>query len=389
MWFGWKWEQAMDFLSYIQLPFGYLLPFLAALAIIVFIHELGHFLVARWCGVTVEVFSIGFGREIYGRDDKHGTHWKICWLPLGGYVKFEGDANAASLPQATPGAAINRSAGNFHGKSVWRRSAVVAAGPVANFILAILIFASLFMFVGIPMNEPRVDSVIPGSAAEKAGIKPGDLFTAIDGQKIETFVDLQQAVWTRGGEQLTVVIDRQGTILNLQLVPDIKSESDGFGGTVKMGLLGVQRAPDGGNANVQRLSPVAAVGRGAEETWRIISVTFKYLGKLVTGNESSKQIGGAISIAKGAGDAASSGFTRFATYVAILSVSVGLINLFPIPMLDGGHLVYYAIEKVLGKPLGQQAQEWGFRVGLSLVVMLMAFGFWNDLTRVFAMMVGS
>ena len=379
----------MDFLSYLQLPFGYLLPFLAALTIIVFIHELGHFLVARWCGVTVETFSIGFGREIFGWDDRRGTHWKVCWLPLGGYVKFEGDANATSFPQAAPATATVRSPGNFHGKSIWRRSAVVAAGPIANFLLAICIFASVFMFVGIPMNEPRADSVIPGSAAEKAGIKPGDLFTAVDGKKIATFGDLQQAIWTRGGEQLSVVIDRQGTFLNLELVPDIKMEPDGFGGTVKIGLLGVQRAPDNGNTKVQRLSPAAAVSRGAEETWRIVSITLKYLGKLVTGHESSKQIGGAISMAKGAGDAASSGLMRFATYVAFLSVSVGLINLFPIPMLDGGHLVYYAIETVLGKPLGQQAQEWGFRVGLSLVVMLMAFGFWNDLTRIFAVVVGS
>jgi regulator of sigma E protease len=379
----------MEFLNYIQLPFGYLLPFLAALTIIVFIHELGHFLVARWCGVTVEVFSIGFGREIYGWDDRHGTRWKICWLPLGGYVKFEGDANPTSLPQATPEGTTIRSAGNFHGKPVWKRAAVVTAGPIANFILAILIFASVFMFIGIPMNEPRVENVLPGSAAEKAGIKSGDLFTAVDGQEIKTFSDLQQAIWTRGGEQLTVVIDRSGTLINLRLIPDIKEESDGFGGTIKIGLLGVQRAADSGNSAVQRLSPVAAIAKGADETWRIISITFKYLGKLVSGNESSKQIGGAISIAKGAGDAASSGVMRFATYVAFLSVSVGLINLFPIPMLDGGHLVYYAIETVLGKPLGQEAQEWGFRVGLSLVVMLMAFGFWNDLTRIFAMMVGS
>ena len=379
----------MAFLTYIQLPFGYLLPFLAALTIIVFVHELGHFLVARWCGVTVEVFSIGFGREIYGWNDRHGTHWKICWLPLGGYVKFEGDANATSLPQAVSENTTVRSPGNFHGKPVWRRAAVVAAGPIANFILAILIFAVVFMLIGIPMIEPRAESVIPGSAAEKAGVKPGDLVTAVDGQKIETFSDLQQAVWTRGGEQLTIVIDRQGTALSLQLVPDIKMEPDGFGGTVKIGLLGIQRAADNENSKVQRLSPVAAVSRGAGETGRIISITFKYLGKLVTGNESSKQIGGAISMAKGAGDAASSGIARFAAYVAFLSVSVGLINLFPIPMLDGGHLVYFAIETVLGKPLGQQAQEWGFRVGLSLVVMLMAFGFWNDLTRLFAMMVGS
>jgi regulator of sigma E protease len=379
----------MDFLDYLHLPFGYLLPFIAALTIIVFIHELGHFLVARWCGVAVEVFSIGFGREIYGWSDRHGTRWKICWLPLGGYVKFEGDANPTSFPQAVPESAAPRSAGNFHGKPVWRRAAVVAAGPIANFVLSILIFASVFAFVGVPMNEPRVGEVLPGSAAEAAGIKKGDLVAAIDGQKIESFSEIIKSVSFRGGEQLNVTITRDGTPINLRVVAGILEEPDGFGGTTRRGLLGISPPKDVAASPLHRLSVPAAIVQGTNETWRIVSVTFKYLGKLVQGSESSKQIGGPVSIAKMAGDAASSGIIRFAIFIAFLSTSVGLINLFPIPMLDGGHLVYYAIETVSGKPLGQQAQEWGFRVGLSLVAMLMAFGFWNDLTRLFAMMVGS
>ena len=383
----WELGLTMDFLNYVHLPFGYLLPFIAALTIIVFIHELGHFLVARWCGVAVEIFSIGFGREIFGWNDKHGTRWKVCWLPLGGYVKFEGDANPTSLPQAAPGSEMTRTAGNFHGKPVWKRAAVVAAGPLANFILSILIFASVFAFVGIPMNEPRVGEVQPGSAAEKAGIKSGDLIAAIDGAKIETFADIVKSVSFRGGEQLNVTIDRSGTPIVLNIVPGIVEEPDGFGGTSKRGLLGIS-PPKDTVASVRRLSISDAISQGTSETWRIVSVTFKYLGKLVRGEESSKQIGGPVSIAKMAGDAASTGVIRFVIFIAFLSTSVGLINLFPIPMLDGGHLVYYAIETVSGKPLGKQAQEWGFRVGLSLVAMLMAFGFWNDLTRVFAMMVG-
>ncbi len=379
----------MDFLNYMQFAFGYLLPFIAALTIIVFIHELGHFVVARWCGVAVEVFSIGFGREIYGWNDKHGTRWKICWLPLGGYVKFEGDANPTSFPQAEPGPETVRTPGNFHGKSVWRRAAVVAAGPFANFILSILIFASVFAFVGIPMNEPRVGEVQPGSAAEKAGIKIGDIVAVIDGKKIESFNDIVKSVSFRAGEQLNVVIQRNGTPIELRVVAGVLEEPDGFGGTSKRGLLGISPPKDAGATQLRRLSLPDAISQGTSETWRIVSVTFKYLGKVVQGNESSKQIGGPISIAKMVGDAASTGFIRFAISIAILSTSVGLINLFPIPMLDGGHLVYYAIETVLGKPLGQQAQEWGFRLGLSLVAMLMAFGFWNDLTRLFAMMVGS
>jgi regulator of sigma E protease len=379
----------MDFLNYLQMPFGYILPFIAALTVIVFVHELGHFVVARWCGVAVEVFSIGFGREIYGWNDRHGTRWKICWLPLGGYVKFEGDANPTSFPQAVTESAAPRSVGNFHGKSVWRRAAVVAAGPIANFILSILIFASVFAFVGVPMSEPRVGEVLPGSAAEAAGIKNGDLIAAIDGQKIESFNDIVKSVQFRAGEQLNITIDRNGTPIDLRVVAGILEEPDGFGGKSKRGLLGISPPKEVGALPFHRLSLPSAIVEGTNETWRIISVTFKYLGKLVQGNESSKQIGGPISIAKMVGDAASTGFIRFAISIAILSTSVGLINLFPIPMLDGGHLVYYAIETVSGKPLGQQAQEWGFRLGLSLVAMLMAFGFWNDLTRLFAMMVGS
>jgi regulator of sigma E protease len=303
-------------------------------------------------------------------------------------VKFEGDANPTSFPQAEPGSEVTRTAGNFHGKPVWKRAAVVAAGPIANFILSILIFASVFAFVGIPVNEPRVGEVKPGSAAEKAGIKSGDVIAAIDGTKIETFSDIVKSVSFRGGELLHVTIDRNGTPVNLQVVAGILEESDGFGGTTRRGLLGIFPPKVTSASPPRRLSIPDAISQGTGETWRIVSVTFKYLGKLVQGQESSKQIGGPVSIAKMAGDAASSGVMRFAIFIAFLSTSVGLINLFPIPMLDGGHLVYYAIETVSGKPLGKQAQEWGFRVGLSLVAMLMAFGFWNDLTRVFAMMVG-
>ena len=378
----------MEFLDYVHTPFGYLPPFIAALTIIVFIHELGHFLVARWCGVAVEIFSIGFGREIFGWNDRHGTRWKVCWLPLGGYVKFEGDANPTSLPKAEPQSETTRTAGNFHGKPVWKRAAVVAAGPIANFILAIVIFASVFAFVGIPANEPRVGEVQPQSAAEKAGIKSGDLIAAIDGTKIETFSDIVKSVSFRGGELLHVTIERNGAPIDLQIVAGIVEEPDGFGGTSKRGLLGISPPKDTVSMPLRRLSMPEAISLGTSETWRIVSVTFKYLGKMVQGTESSKQIGGPISMAKMVGDAASTGLSRFAISIAILSTSVGLINLFPIPMLDGGHLVYYAIETVWGKPLGKQAQEWGFRVGLSLVAMLMAFGFWNDLTRVFAMMVG-
>jgi regulator of sigma E protease len=382
-------EYTMTLMSILATPFGYLVPFIVALTIIVFIHELGHFLVARLCGVTVEAFSIGFGKEIFGWVDKHGTRWKVCWLPLGGYVKFEGDANPASLPQAAPDPETVRSPGNFHGKPIWKRAAVVAAGPVANFLLAIVIFATVYAVVGVQLLEPRVAEFTEGSAAEKAGMRSGDVITAVNGNRTETFNDLVRAVWDKGGEQLKISINRNGTPIDLSIVPEIKEESDGFGSTYKRGLLGIKPVQATSETPVRRLSIPAAIAKGGEETWRIISVTMKFLSKLVVGRENSKQLGGAISIAKGAGDAASGGGLSFGGFIAFLSVSVGLINLFPIPMLDGGHLVYYAIEAVLGKPLGQQAQEWGFRVGLSLVAMLMAFGFWNDLSRIFTVITGS
>ncbi len=375
----------MSIMDVLSAPAGYLLPFIVAITVIVFIHELGHYLVARWCGVNIEIFSIGFGREIFGWHDSQGTRWKVCWIPLGGYVKFRGDANAASLPQATSEPIVE---GNFHGKPVWQRAAVVAAGPMANFILAIALFTGLFAFVGIPTTEPRAQSVVAGSAAEKVGIAPGDLITAVDGRSVETFNDLVRAVQFRGGETLDLQIDRGGTPITLKIVPEIKVESDGFGGTVKIGRLGIKIENKDGVTPMRKLPFTEAVAKGTEQTWQIVSLTFGSLGKIFKGEESAKQIGGMISMGKAAGDAASRGVYGFMGLIAFFSVSIGIINLFPVPMLDGGHLVYYAIEAVRGKPVGQQAQEWGFRVGLSLVVMLMAFGFGNDLTRVFTMITG-
>ncbi len=380
----------MDFLSIVQLPattlFVYAIPFLVALTVIIFIHELGHFLVARWCGVTVEAFSIGFGKEIIGWVDRKGTRWKVCWVPLGGYVRFAGDANAASMPSAD-NAGAPREPGNFHGKPVWQRAAVVVAGPVANFILAIAIFTAAFALVGVPVAEPRVGEVNAGSAAEKAGIRPGDYIRAIDGARIEYFSDLQQAIVTRAGEKMTIVIERAGQFITLDATPDESEKPDGFGGKIRIGLLGVTH-DDKGDRRVERLPVTKALSESVERTWFIVATTFKYLGKLVTGRESADQLGGPIAMAKAAGDAASVGLLQFVSVVAFLSISIGLINLFPIPMLDGGHLVYYGLEALRGKPLGPEAQEWGFRIGFSLVIALMVIGTWNDVARLISMALG-
>jgi regulator of sigma E protease len=376
----------MELASVIALPMGYLLPFLLAMTVIVFVHEAGHFYVARLCGIKAEVFSIGFGREIIGWNDSHGTRWKIGWIPLGGYVKFEGDANPASMPEA--GAASDPSPGNFHCKALWQRALVVAAGPMANFILAILIYTVVFSTVGVPFSLPRVDEIMPNSAAAAAGLQPGDLIRQVDGAKTESFASVQEAVMMRAGEALPIIIERNGGLLELTLTPQAQMMPDNFGGTVKVGLLGVRHDPSKDEALYRTYSVPEAFVEGTKRTWYIISTTLRYVGKLFTGAESTKQIGGALSIGKAAGDTASIGALAFTSFVAMMSVSIGLINLFPVPMLDGGHLAYYALEAVRGKPLGPSAQEWGFRIGFSFVVMMMLIGVWNDMTRVVNLVLG-
>jgi regulator of sigma E protease len=380
----------MDFLSIVQLPattlIVYAIPFLVVLTVIIFVHELGHFVVARWCGVTVEAFSIGFGREIFGWQDRKGTRWKVCWIPLGGYVRFAGDANAASMPSAdTAGQALQP--GNFHGKPVWQRAAVVVAGPLANFILALAIFTAAFTLLGVPTSEPLVGEILAGSAAEKAGIRPGDLIRKVDSRDVESFSDLQQIVMTRPGERMIIAIERAGQLINVAASPELREEPDGFGGKVRIGLLGIKQDQTSG-MRYERLPVHKALGKSVERTWFIVSVTFKYLGKLVTGHESADQLGGPIAMAKATGDAASVGLFQFVSVLAFLSISIGLINLFPIPMLDGGHLVYYGLEALRGKPLGPNTQEWGFRIGFSLVLALMVIGTWNDVVRLITMAFG-
>lgn len=355
----------------------YLLSFLAAIIVIIFVHEFGHFIVGRWCGVKADVFSLGFGRELWGFNDRHGTRWKLGAIPLGGYVKFEGDANAASQPDKN----APLSPTSLHAQPVYKRAAIVAAGPIANFILAIAIFTFAFLVTGLPYLEPVVSQVISGSAADKAGIKAGDLVQSIDGVAVASFEDLQQAVWLRAGETLEVGVLRGGVPSKVSLVPETKELDDGFGGKLTVGLMGVRHDPAADEPHYRQFTPASAFTKAASHTWAIVSTTGKVLGRMITGSQSVKQIGSAATMAKGAGDAASAGPWAFLFFVGFLSVSIGLINLFPVPILDGGHLVYFAIEAVRGKPLGQQAQEWGYRIGFSVVVMLMVLGLFNDAGR--------
>ena len=365
---------------------GYLLPFVMVLAVVIFVHEMGHFLVGRWCGVGVKAFSIGFGPEILGWYDKHGTRWKLSIIPLGGYVKFAGDANASSSPDADELSRLSEEerAVSFHHKSVGKRAAIVAAGPVFNFIFAIAIFAGIAYFNGKTVLEPRVGAVVEGSAAERAGFAPGDLIMSVNGREIVGFSDLQRLVSSSSGDNLQIVVERDGALETLVATP-VRTETETPFGRQRVGLLGLQALNDEGAIRQIEFGLVESHGEGVSETYFVIERTVDYLKKLVTGRESADQLTGPIRIAKVSGEVATfGGMLGLISLAGLLSVSIGFINLFPIPMLDGGHLMFYAIEAARGRPLSDQAQEIGFRIGLALVLMLMLFVTWNDIVNLTA-----
>jgi regulator of sigma E protease len=360
---------------------GYLVPFLFVLSIVVFFHELGHFLVARRCGVKVIVFSLGFGPELAGFFDRHGTRWKISAIPLGGYVKFFGDDNAASVPDSSTLSAMDerdRRVSLFH-KPVAARAAIVAAGPMANFLLAIVIFAGIFAIYGKQTAAARVDSVQASSAAAAAGFLPGDVIISIDGHGIGSFSDMQRMVATSAGKLLSIEIDRSGTRRVVQATPEQREVKDGFGNSHRIGVLGIMRSFAPEDVQTEKVGPLPAIWMGVEETWFVIDRTFSYLAGVIAGQQSADQLGGPIRIAQVSGQVAAAGVTALLHLAAVLSVSIGLLNLFPVPLLDGGHLLFYAIEAVRGRPLSERAQEFGFRIGLALVAMLMIFATYNDI----------
>ena len=365
---------------------GYLVPFLFVLTIVVFFHELGHFLVARWAGVKVLTFSLGFGPELAGFNDRHGTRWKISAVPLGGYVKFFGDESEASTPSSEALASMTEEerAGSFHHKNVGARAAIVAAGPIANFILAIVIFTGLFTFFGKPNMSARVDKIEAGSAAAAAGFQVGDVVTAIDNQPIENFSDMQRIVSIRAGEKLSFTIKRGDSIVQLQGTPELKEQKDAFGNAHRLGILGITRASQPGDVTTERVNPAAAMWLGVKETWFVIDRTLAYIGGVFTGREAADQVGGPLRIAQISGQVATIGLAALIHLAAVLSISIGLLNLFPVPLLDGGHLLFYAVEALRGRPLSDRAQEMGFRIGLGLVLMLMVFATYNDILHLAA-----
>ena len=351
-------------------PLNTVVPFLIVLGVLVFVHELGHYLAARWRGVHVEAFSIGFGRAIASWKDRLGTVWKICWIPLGGYVKLHGqeqpqdvsdEVRAAWLPGRT-----------FHEKSVGSRAIVVAAGPIANFLLAIVLFALLFATAGQPVILPEIGDVVPNSAAARAGLQTGDRVLAIDGEATGRFDDIQRIVAAHPNAPLTLSIRRAGADLTLPVTTDSR-ESGGR----SIGSLGVTAHA----AEYRRLAPAAAAVMGVTHTWDVATQTLGGVWQMLTGRSGAEALGGPLGIAKLSGQAAEQGPATLVDFIAVLSVNLGLINLFPIPILDGGHLLFYLFEALRGRPLPQRAVEYGLRAGLALLVGLFVFATWNDLSH--------
>ncbi|MGE0240141.1 MAG: RIP metalloprotease RseP [Parvibaculaceae bacterium] len=354
---------------------GYIAALLVALTVIVFIHEYGHFKVARLCGMKVDVFSIGFGREIWGKTDRYGTRWKVGWLPVGGYVKFAGDANAASQPDTE----IPPKPDEFHGKPIWQRALVVLAGPLANFVLAFFLFAGAFYFLGDQTPGPKIGEITPGSPAAEAGLQANDIVVRVNAEPVHSFPDIVAIVSESAGKSLLFDIDRAGEALKFTIVPRAEVIDRGFYGKITIGRIGARSSDD--PSNFHSVGLLRSFELSASQIERIIVLTVKYVGRLIIGQDTLGQLGGVGTMAKLSGDAASSGIFPYIGMIALLSVSIGLINLFPIPMLDGGHLVFYAIEAIRRKPLGPQAQEWSFRIGFAVVIFIMLVGNMNDLMR--------
>ncbi|OYD81777.1 RIP metalloprotease RseP [Azospirillum brasilense] len=355
-----------------------LLSFLLVLTVLVFVHELGHYLVARRNGVRIEVFSIGFGPELFGWTDRSGTRWKFSAIPLGGYVKMFGDADPASTPGAlTQSMSAEEQAVSFHHKRLGQRAAIVAAGPIANFLFAIVALTILFATAGQSFTPPDVGGVQPGSAAERAGLQPGDLIVSINGSDIQRFEEIRQIVSMQPGAPLEMVVQRDGRSVNLTATPDVREVTDRLGNTHRIGQLGIMR----GGAETKRHDPLTALWQAGREVVGMVSGTFVALGQMIEGSRGTEELGGPLRIAQMSGEVAQSGWYPLIWFMTFLSVNLGMINLFPVPLLDGGHLMFYALEGLRGRPLGPKAQEYGFRIGLALVLTLMVFATWNDLVQ--------
>ncbi len=358
----------------------YVVPFVVILSAIVFFHELGHYLVARWCGVKVDAFSLGFGPELFARVDLRGTRWRVAALPLGGYVKFHGDANVASVDDGSANASVDRSL-TLAGQPLPSRAAIVLAGPVANFILAFVIFTGMFMAFGRVEHTARIGRVEPNSPAAAAGFQAGDVVKAIDGDRINSFEALQGSTLMNTGLPMTFVVVRDGHDVTLTATPKVAVVDEGVFGKRRMGHLGLASSADPKDVQMQRCGlPTCAVW-GAGQEWFIVKATGAYIVGIFAGRESTDQVSGLIGAAQLAGEMAKTSLWDLFSLAAWFSVSVGFMNLLPIPLLDGGHLVFYACEAALGRPLSERMQEIGLRIGIALVALLLVFTTSHDILR--------
>lgn len=366
----------MEIIAFAQ---NYIVTFLVVLTVLVFVHEFGHYWVARRCGVRVETFSIGFGRELFGWTDSHGTRWKFSLIPLGGYVKMYGDSDEASAgisDEARTMTAEQRQEA-FFAKSVGQRAAIVVAGPAANYIFAILVMASLFMAYGQPYTLPQAGEVAIEGAAARAGMKAGDTVTAIDGSPVTRFEQIQQAVALNTGTAMKFDILRDEKNMTLIVTPTIQETTDAFGNKHNTARIGISKS----GKDVIAHSPLSALTTAVYESWRISRDSVLALGQMISGTRSADELGGPLRIAQMSGSVAQVGLTELVWFMALLSISLGLLNLFPIPMLDGGHLLYYFFEAVRGKPLSDNLQEYAARGGFAFLVGIMLFATWNDLVK--------
>ena len=357
-----------------------ILAFLAIISVIVFIHEYGHYIIAKWSGVRIETFSIGFGREILGWNDRTGTRWKISLLPLGGYVKMFGDASEASTPdsKALEEMTEEERAVSFYFKPLWKKAAIVAAGPIANFILAIAIFTGFIFTNGLSTTQPIVGEIMPDTPAAEANLQPGDRVLSVDGEAVSRFGDIPRLIIMNVGEEVTLVIERDGKEQQLQITPRMMEQEDSLGNKIKLPLIGIRSK----TLTFENVGIIDALGHAVIHTYDNVIMMFEFLGQMIMGDRSPKDLKGPVGIAKLSGQAAEKGLSTVLWFMALLSANLGIVNLLPIPPLDGGHLLFYLIEGGRGRPLAEKVQEWGYRIGFALILTLMAFTIYNDIRQI-------
>jgi len=359
-----------------------ILPFLVLILVVVFIHEYGHYYFAKKYGVMVTDFSIGFGKELFGWNDKSGTRWKICWIPLGGYVKFFGDRNVFS--QSDQEELIKKYSEEerkklFILKPLYQRSLIVAAGPIANFILAVVIFLFIYMFIGKDFTPAVINEVQKDSPAEVAGLMKNDVILEIDGTEVKSILDVSKLITMSTSDFIDFKVSRYDQDILLKVKPNIVETEDNLGNKINKRMIGIMLGPYNNKINHVKLGPAKALYYSLNEVYFVTISSLKYLGSILTGSGDSSQLGGPIRIAKITGQVAEFGIVPFLSIMAYISISLGLINLFPIPLLDGGHLMFYGFEKILGRPLSQKTQEGFFRIGMFLLLFIMFFATYNDL----------